>query len=145
LSQFGQETVESVIEFIYTGKIEFKGDGEVSKIAEAADYLLMPDLFELCLARVCEFPSEAVAMFAMAFNLEKIRLAVECISIFPTDWTEDGSIEALCEEMIRFVILSVRIPDTERWKILLEWTEARCANDPDSRMPLLYNVFTVSL
>jgi hypothetical protein len=70
-----------LLEFIYTGKVEFAVDGEVSKIAEAADYLLMSDLFELCLARVCEFPSEAVAMFAMAFSLGKTRLAVDCISI----------------------------------------------------------------
>jgi hypothetical protein len=145
LSQFEEETVESMIEFIYTGKVDFAANGEVSKIAEAADYLLMPDLFELCLARVGETPSEAVAMFAMAFNLGKTRLAVECISIFPADWTEINSICGFDEEMIQFVILSLRIPDTDRWTILLKWTEARCANAPDSRLPLLYNVFTISL
>jgi hypothetical protein len=39
-------------------------------------------LFELCLARVGEFPSEAVAMFAMAFSLGKMKFAVDCIEIF---------------------------------------------------------------
>lgn len=52
LSQFEKETVESVIAFLYSGKIEFKGNGDISKLAEAADYLLMPDLFELCLSFV---------------------------------------------------------------------------------------------
>jgi hypothetical protein len=101
----------------------------------------MPDLFELCLARVGEFPSEAVAMFAMAFSLGKSRLAVDCISIFPSAWTENESIDTFDEEMIQFIILSLhKEPDTDRWKILLEWTEARSAADPDSRWPLLFRV-----
>jgi hypothetical protein len=130
-----------LLEFIYTGNLDFSVNDEVSKIAEAADYLLMPDLFELCLARVGEFPSEAVAMFVMAFSLKKTRLAVDCISIFPPTWTKNGTIGTLDEEMIRFVILSIpKTPDTERWKILLEWTEARTFADPDSRWPLLFRV-----
>jgi hypothetical protein len=120
LSHFEEATVKLAIEFIYTGKVEFTVNGEVSKIAEAADYLLMPDLFEFCLARVGEFPSEAVAMFAMAFSLGKTRLAIDCISIFPAEWTENETIEIFDEEMIQFVILSMpKAPDTERWKILL--------------------------
>jgi hypothetical protein len=47
LSKFEQETVESVIEFIYSGKVGFSGKGAISKISKAADYLLMPVLFEL--------------------------------------------------------------------------------------------------
>jgi hypothetical protein len=146
LSQFDEETVESLIEFIYTGKIEFKGNGDVSKIAEAADYLLMPDLFELCLARVGEFPSEAVAMFAMAFSLGKTRLAIDCISIFPAERTENEKINTFDEEMIQFVILSMpKAPDTDRWSILIKWTKARSAADPDSRLPLLFRVlFSIS-
>jgi hypothetical protein len=131
LSQFGQETVESVIEFIYTGNVDFAANGEVRKIAEAAEYLLMPGLFELCLARVGKIPSAAVSMFAMAFSLGKTRLAVECVENFPPFWTENETIVNFDEEMIRFVILSLRIPDTDRWKILLKWTEARCGNDPE--------------
>jgi hypothetical protein len=140
LSQFEEATVKLVIEFIYTGKIVFSVNGEVSKIAEAADYLLMPELFELCLARVGEFPSEAVAMFAMAVSLGKTRIAFDCISIFPPAWTENETIESFDEEMIRFIILSLRIPDTERWNILLRWTKARSTTDPDSRWPLLFRV-----
>jgi hypothetical protein len=140
LSQFEEETVKSLLEFIYTGKFEFTVNGDISKIAEAADYLLMPELFELCLARVGEFPTEAVAMFAMALSLGKSGLAVDCISIFPPSWTENESIETLDEEMIRFIILSLRIPDTERWNILLRWTKARSTTDPDSRWPLLFRV-----
>jgi hypothetical protein len=41
LSQFDEEAVESVIEFIYTGMVGFEGNGDISKIAEVADYLLI--------------------------------------------------------------------------------------------------------
>jgi hypothetical protein len=86
LSQFEKETVEAVLEFIYSGKIEFKGDGDISKIAEAADYLLMPDLFELCVGSISKFSSEVIPMYAMLIKLRKTRLAVECLSIFSPDF-----------------------------------------------------------
>jgi hypothetical protein len=141
LSQFEEETVKSLLEFIYTGEVEFTENGDVSKIAEAADYLLMPDLFELCLARVGEIPSEAVSMFAIAFSLGKTPLALDCFSIFPPDWTEKETFGTLDEEMIQFIILSLRkATDIQRWRILIKWAKARSAADPDSRWPLLFRV-----
>jgi hypothetical protein len=134
LSQFEKETVEAIIEFIYSGKIEFKGDWDIIKIAEAADFLLMPALFELCLGGIGEFSSEAVSMFAMLFKLGKMRLAYDCISVFAPDWSKSKSIDTLSQEEIQFIILSMRkSQDTELWNILLEWTEARSIDDPESR------------
>jgi hypothetical protein len=141
LSQFEQETVDSVIEFIYSGKVGFSGNGAISKIAEAADYLLIPVLFELCLEGVGEFTSEVVPMFVMAAKLENIRAAMNCIKSLPTDWNESESIKTLDERMIRLIIIcSSKDPDTERWKILLKWADAKCTDDQDSRATLLYRV-----
>jgi hypothetical protein len=144
LSQFEKETVEAVLAFIYSGKIKFKGDGDISKIAEASDYLLMPDLFELCVAGIGEFSSEVIPMFAMLIKLRKTRLAVECLSIFPPDWAERSSIATFDEEMIKFVILSTpKAPGAEKWKILLNWSEARCGEELNSRWPLLHTVISI--
>jgi hypothetical protein len=74
LSQFEKETVEATIEFIYSGKIEFKGNGDIIKIAEAADYLLMPDLFELCLVGIGEFTSYVVPMFVLALKCVGVKV-----------------------------------------------------------------------
>jgi hypothetical protein len=141
LSQFEHETVDSVIGFIYSGKVGFSGKGAISKIEEAADFLLMPVLFELCLEGIRQFPSEAVPMFVMAVKLGNIRAAVKCIKSLSFDWTKSESIKTLDEEMIRIVILATsKDPDTERWKILMKWANAKCTADPDSRATLLYRV-----
>jgi hypothetical protein len=141
LSQFDEETMDSVIEYIYSGKVGFSVKGGLSKIAEAADFLLMSELFELCLGGLGEFSQEVVPMFAMAMKLGKQRVAVECVEIFPPDWNETKSIGDLDEEMIRFVILSMyKKPDVERWIVLVKWAKARCDAGQDHQVILLFSV-----
>ena len=95
---------------------------------EAADYLDIPHLFNICLNVLSQ--GNAVRLFKTCFTLARLPLAYTCIKQFPVSWIEDlDSLASLSEDMIRCIVLSVndKYPDLIRWKILVSWATA-CSN-----------------
>ena len=53
LSNHGSEVVKTVVEYIYTGKVERIGDGDsLADLLKAADYFVLPGLKNLCFAEI---------------------------------------------------------------------------------------------
>ena len=133
-----EDVMMAILGFIYTGKIEVcvndvsrsqqMHDDIITNVMEAADYLDIPHLFNLCLNGLSQ--GNAVCLFKTCFNLARLPLAYKCIQQFPVSWIEDlDSLASLSEEMIRCIVLSVNVNDVDviRWKILVSWATA-CSN-----------------
>ena len=112
-----EDVMMAILGFIYTGKIEVcvndvsrsqqMHDDIISNVMEAADYLDIPHLFNICMNVLSQ--GNAVRLFKTCFTLARLPLAYTCIKQFPVSWIEDlDSLASLSEDMIRCIVLSVK-------------------------------------
>lgn len=121
-----KETMQIILEFLYTFNTKHVTKDNIGRVAIAADFLGMGHLLQRCVAGVNNETS--IELFKAAYSLDNLSLAKTCVSAFPELDKFIPLSSSLTLPMILFIVAcslskynSLGYDNVSCWKLILSW------------------------
>jgi hypothetical protein len=103
-----EETMLLILEYMYVGTVSDIGGENVSKVYDAADFLQLDHLREICSSKLNE--GNALEIFKVAFELQQYTLAAKCLRFLKPflPLLESRHLESLSIEMLLHLLINAR-------------------------------------